>query len=785
MKGKKQYVMLLILVILLAACSGDPTPTPTSEQPAAPAAESDPGGNDSEPADNTAETAPEAPEQPTEPAQPDEPAAQDEPAEATDPPAPVAPAEPETVTVEAADGLTLYGTFYPGPDAGPWPGVMLLHMNGGRRQDWQEITPALTEAGYAVLALDMRGHGETGSASDWDQARDDLQRAWSYLANRADVDAEQTAIIGASIGSNMALVTGALEPAVKTVALLSPGLDYFGVTTDDAMADYGERPVLLVASEEDQPAADSTRQLFELAQGEAKLEMYQNAGHGTRMFDSRPELLDLLLDWLNTHLEGGMAAASAIDLPAPSLFATAWDDRDFFEAGLIDGEAAVLEAMPEASIYHMDLAISPNLQSVAGRQEVRYTNQENVALDTVYFHLFPNLLGGNIEVDAVTVNGQPVQASLEVGDSILAVPLADPLAPGEQVVIQMEYLIDVPTEGGSNYGVFAAVDDVLALAHFYPQIAVYDETGWNTALPPENADVTYADASFYLVKITAPADQVMVVSGVEIDRQTAGDEQVLTVGAGPVRDFYLASSARYVVFSRDVGQTTINSYGFPEFSERTEAALDWVEGAMLSLGNRLGDYPYTELDLAPTPNLALGVEYPGVFVVNSRLYDPDEMFGNTPSGFYIESTVAHEVGHQWFYNTVGNDQLDQPWVDESLVQYVTYLYYLDTYGPAAAEQFRDSFFFRWDRLERAEIPIGMPAGNYEGTEYSAIVYGRGPLFFEALEEEMGADIFAAFLRDYYQQHKWGLASRDSMKALAEAHCNCDLSPIFADWVDSP
>ena len=43
---------------------------------------------------------------------------------------------------------------------------------------------------------------------------------------------------------------------------------------------------------------------------------------------------------------------------------------------------------------------------------------------------------------------------------------------------------------------------------------------------------------------------------------------------------------------------------------------------------------------------------------------------------------------------VGNDQPDEPWVDESLVQYITYLYYLDTYGPEAAEQFRDSFYFR-------------------------------------------------------------------------------------------
>ena len=45
----------------------------------------------------------------------------------------------------------------------------------------------------------------------------------------------------------------------------------------------------------------------------------------------------------------------------------------------------------------------------------------------------------------------------------------------------------------SNYGVFAFVDNALALAHFYPQVAVYDDEGWNAAPPPANADPTYAD----------------------------------------------------------------------------------------------------------------------------------------------------------------------------------------------------------------------------------------------------------------------------------------------------
>jgi aminopeptidase N len=63
------------------------------------------------------------------------------------------------------------------------------------------------------------------------------------------------------------------------------------------------------------------------------------------------------------------------------------------------------------------------------------------------------------------------------------------------------------------------------------------------------------------------------------------------------------------------------------------------------------------------------------------------------------------------------------------------------------------------------------------------VYGRGPLFIEALAETMGPEPFSEFLRDYYQTHQWGTATGASFKLLAEQHCNCDLSPIFETWVE--
>ncbi|MFZ0544760.1 MAG: hypothetical protein WAM60_04955, partial [Candidatus Promineifilaceae bacterium] len=62
------------------------------------------------------------------------------------------------------------------------------------------------------------------------------------------------------------------------------------------------------------------------------------------------------------------------------------------------------------------------------------------------------------------------------------------------------------------------------------------------------------------------------------------------------------------------------------------------------------------------------------------------------------------------------------------------------------------------------------------------IYGRGPLFFEALSDTIGEDTFNEFIRDYFQTYKWGIATGSDLKTLAEAHCGCDLSALFAEWV---
>ena len=236
------------------------------------------------------------------------------------------------------------------------------------------------------------------------------------------------------------------------------------------------------------------------------------------------------------------------------------------------------------------------------------------------------------------------------------------------------------------------------------------------------------------------------------------------------------------MISETVGETTVNSYAIPERADGAELALEFATGALKSYNERFGPYPYTEFDVVGTPMLALGMEYPGIVAIALDLYDPNEEIRGLPSQVMLEGTVAHEVAHQWFYNVVGNDQLDEPWLDEAVVQYATGLYYVDAYDEAAAQRYRESWYGRWDRVDRADVPVGLPAGDYTGKEYGAIVYGRGPLFISALAEAMGQETFDQFLRDYYQSNKWGIGTADAFRRLAEDHCQCDLTALFQEWV---
>jgi hypothetical protein len=468
-----------------------------------------------------------------------------------------------------------------------------------------------------------------------------------------------------------------------------------------------------------------------------------------------------------------------VETPIPSID---WNNRDIFRSGLTETAQAALDELPGATVYHILFEIDPDLYHIKGQQEVYYTNRADIPLDDIYFHLFPNLLGGEMNVTAAQVNGQSVASEYGPEKGYLHLTLEMPLEPGQSLDVQLDFDVTVPQQSDVNYGVFVSTDGVLTLAHSYPMVSVYDDEGWNIAPPSPQADPTYGEASFYLVNVTAPKDLVLVATGSQVGQQTQGNQQTTIFASGPARDFFLAASADFQKISKTTNGITINSYAPADLESGARQAINYASQAIDIFSKRYEPYPYTEFDIVSTPTLALGVEYPGLTAVTNRIYDTNGSLNGTSNSVYLESTVAHEVGHQWFYNMVGNDQLDDPWLDESLTQFATWQYYADKCGQNCADGFEQSLKARWQRVDDAKIPVGMPASEYQGAEYGAIVYGRGALFFEALEQKMGSDAFQAFLSDYTQSNTWKISTTEILKETAETHCKCDLTPLFDEWI---
>jgi hypothetical protein len=471
-------------------------------------------------------------------------------------------------------------------------------------------------------------------------------------------------------------------------------------------------------------------------------------------------------------------AGSSIVIPPAPIPADAlpigldWVDRSPFEQALTTAQRTILSGLPGASVYHIALSLSDPPSRVIGIEEVHYTNRETVPLAEVALALFPEILGGSIAVSAVQIGGQEVEARRSPG--FLSIPVEPPLEPGGSVVIHLEFDVQVPSRGGGfYYGIFGYNAGILSLAHAWPTILVYDADGWNNRTPDLDGDPLFTDASFYLVSVDAPAALALVAAGTEVQRaETDGRQQVL-FAAGPARDFYLAAAAGLVEASKTIGEVSIRSYAFADEAAASQRALEIASQAMRVYEARYAPYPYIEFDIVPIVTDAGGVEFPGMTAIASDIYSGG-------MGGWMEIVVAHELGHQWFYNLVGNDNQDEPYLDESLVEFATWEYFRDRYGETGSQNYEGELRSIW--FSEEPIPIGLPVSDYSSSEYVEIIYGRGAFFFAALRDRMGQAPFDGFMKAYVQQFSWGITDTGSFKALAEQECGCELTDLFEEWV---
>ncbi|MFV0389098.1 MAG: alpha/beta hydrolase [Pyrinomonadaceae bacterium] len=203
----------------------------------------------------------------------------------------------ENVTITSEGNVEIIGTYFE-PKKEPSPAVLLLHQWGSDRHSFDDFAKKLQTAGFGVLTIDGRGFGDSTKTSEGETVLPertdeavkgmlvDIGNAYEFLERKKEIDSTLIQIGGASYGSSLAILYAAGNKKVKAVALVSPGLNYFGnMEIEPAIKAYGARPILLVAAEDDKDSAATVKMIVAEFPDKNYIEkIYENGGHGTALF---------------------------------------------------------------------------------------------------------------------------------------------------------------------------------------------------------------------------------------------------------------------------------------------------------------------------------------------------------------------------------------------------------------------------------------------------------------------------------------------------------------------
>jgi hypothetical protein len=460
------------------------------------------------------------------------------------------------------------------------------------------------------------------------------------------------------------------------------------------------------------------------------------------------------------------------------------------ERPLLEKALGPVEGLP---LYRVALEVDPEARQVKGRVQV-LVQPARRTLTQVLLRVPSNARAPNVKLRHASVNGQP--AVLEQPEPTLyRVPLDPHLPVGTAALIEVLLEATVPRSPASaapllgallshsdsgDHGAYSAGPGVLSLAGLLPMIPPEDAAGEPFPGPGKLGDLALFEPSHILSSVTVPEGWQALTAGVALGEVPQKDGRIqYSWAAAAVRDFPLLVTRGYKSSSRQLNGMVVESWYAPGNEKAGKAALDHAARALEVFASRLGPLPWTRFRVveAPLSGGAGGMEFSGLITVSSGLYgalsDPTAALGLPGLGALlggageqlgalfadtVEFTVAHEVAHQYFPMLVGSDPVNEPWVDETLAQYLAVLYLEWTKGPQAAKQARQQVLAAPYHLYRlgggADGPAARATGEFSTTsEYAALVYGKGALLHHELRTSVGDAAFFKALRAYLDEHR--------------------------------
>lgn len=215
--------------------------------------------------------------------------------------------------------------------------VVLLHMFRSDHTAWEPILAKFEERGITTLAIDMRGHGENLKGPEGEdlgakvRGRDadtframhrDALAAVDWLIEQG-YTAGNIGLLGASVGCSIAIDTSIRREGLGPVGVLTPGLNYLGVNSEEHIATWGTRDLLIVTSEEESEGGPAPLRAALMKQHELRKKktptaedhvaywvLPESSIHGTRMFGAVDGIEKRIVSWFDEQFDASTTATS-------------------------------------------------------------------------------------------------------------------------------------------------------------------------------------------------------------------------------------------------------------------------------------------------------------------------------------------------------------------------------------------------------------------------------------------------------------------------------------------
>ena len=446
-----------------------------------------------------------------------------------------------------------------------------------------------------------------------------------------------------------------------------------------------------------------------------------------------------------------------------------------------------VELIGEHSQHEVVANVDYATKTIQVSQEVRYRNDEQVALAEIVFAVEPNAYEGAFALESIALNG--VEPFHSLNRNRLTVRLPVTLNPGCVARVQLQFSLTIPRIGigGASFkGFFGYSERQLNLGHWLPTPAPRFNEEWLLHDAQTIGEQNVLEQADWDVQLNVTGATTMIIAAPGTVEETGENQWHYVFNSA--RDFPVSMSPNWVISENtSTSGTVIQLYHFGDTIRTVEGnqvngaahALTIATQAFEQYESLFGAYPYDRF-MVVQGDFPDGMEFSGLVYVSTNWFYSFE--GGIQN--YLSMITIHEVSHQWWYARVGNDAAYAPWLDEAFSTYSEYIY-IEEYYP----QLRDwwwSFRVAWFN----------PQGNVDsnvyqfetGRDYINAVYLRGVQMLHNLREDLGTEDFFNLLASYTvaadgqvatPELFWSLMTEEQLATTAETRAGFLANPDIA------